>query len=87
MQSRKSKQRVSSTDFKNHYGKYVKQIQDTEEPIDITKNGNVIFTIVPPTKPDRQAMLDSLVGIIPDEGQTKRTIRDERMRDKYGIDV
>lgn len=78
-------ERVSSSEFKNNYGKYVKQIQDTEQPIDITKNGKVILTVSPPKKLDKQAMLDSLVGIIPDTGQTKESIREERLREKYGL--
>lgn len=77
-------ERVSSSEFKNNYGKYVKQLQDTAQPIDITKNGKVIFTVSPPRKIDKQALLDSLVGIIPDEGQTKESIREERLREKYG---
>lgn len=90
MESKKSNvritERVTSTEFKNHYGEYVKRIQETEQPIEVTKNGAVIFTIMPPEKLDKLEILNSLVGIIPDEGQTKESIREERMREKYGID-
>ena len=78
-------ERVSSTEFKNHYGKYIKRLQETDQPIEVTKNGTVIFTVIPPEKPDKLAMLNSLVGIIPDEGQTRQSIREERMREKHGI--
>lgn len=83
---RRSVEQVSSSEFKNNYGKYVKQIQDTDQPIDITKNGKVILTVSPPKKPDKLAMLESLVGIIPDEGQTIESAREERLREKYGLD-
>lgn len=76
---------VSSSEFKNNYGKYAKQVQETGRPINITKNGVVVLTLSPPKKPDKLAMLESLVGIIPDEGQTIASAREERLREKYGL--
>lgn len=78
-------ERITSTEFQKYYGKYVKYIQETKQPIEVTKNGVLAFTIVPPEKADKLDLLDSLVGIIPDEGLTREAMREERMRDKYGL--
>lgn len=73
-------ERVSSTEFKANYGKYVRQIQETEEPIDITKNGKVILTVSPPKKPDKMAILESLVGIAAENPVTLEEARAERLK-------
>ncbi|MDL2319352.1 type II toxin-antitoxin system Phd/YefM family antitoxin [Eubacteriales bacterium OttesenSCG-928-A19] len=72
--------RVSSTEFKTNYGKYVKQIQETEQPIDITKNGKVILTVSPPKKLDKMVVLESLVGIAADNPVSLEEARAERLK-------
>lgn len=74
---------VSSSEFKSNMGRYLKQLQDTDVPIDITKNGKVVATVTPPKKEDKLAKLLSLQGVIQDEGQTKRSIREERASGRY----
>lgn len=53
---------ISSTEFKNHYGKYVKIAQ--KEEIQVYKQGKLLFSIVPP-KETRLEMMRSLFGVLP----------------------
>lgn len=82
-----NKQRVPTSVLKNNFSKYAKQVQETGQPIDITLRGVVILTLSPPEKPDKAAMLESLVGIIPDEGQSVESEREEMRGEKYGLDA
>lgn len=73
---------ISATEFKTNMGKYLQQIQDAEETFNITKNGKVIATIAPPEQENKLDKLLALQGIIPDNGQTKETIREERLSEQ-----
>lgn len=55
-------------------------IRMDDELINDTENDKA-----PSDQTDKAAMLDSLVGIIPDAGQTRETIRDERLEERYGF--
>ena len=55
---------ITSTEFKNNYGKYV-DLAETEE-IQVTKRGLLIFTMVPAVKDDLQ-LLESFFGSLPKE--------------------
>lgn len=64
---------ITSTEFKNNYGKYV-SLAETEE-IQVTKRGVPVFTLVPAAKSDLQLMesffgslpTDAAIGVDPDE--------------------
>lgn len=69
--------RVTATEFKTNMGKYLNMVSRTE--IYITRNGREIAKL---TKPDhnRTALLDSLVGILPqDSVEDESSIKEERL--------
>lgn len=55
---------ITATEFKKNLGKYLTLAND--EDIYITKNGKEIAKLTNPAG-DKIAMLDSLVGIVPEE--------------------
>ncbi|MDL2317716.1 type II toxin-antitoxin system Phd/YefM family antitoxin [Eubacteriales bacterium OttesenSCG-928-A19] len=78
-------EQVTASEFKTHFGKYLKLVETTDAVIQITKNGRVIARIMPDEVEEDISDLLALEGIIPDEGQTKESIREERLREKYGL--
>ena len=68
---------VTATEFKNNLGKYLEMAMSQD--IFITKNGKNIARLTSPAV-NKLALLDDLVGIIP-ESQTmdEDTIREERL--------
>lgn len=68
---------VTATEFKNHLSKYLEMA--TKQDIFITKNGKKIARLTSPTV-NKVAVLDSLVGIIPeDSAMDEKTIREARL--------
>lgn len=67
---------VSATEFKNNMGKYLSMAGKRD--IYITKNGQRIAKLTNPA-PDRVALLDSLVGIVSDDGITLADAKKERL--------
>ena len=68
---------VTATEFKNNLGKYLEMAMSQD--IFITKNGKSIARLTSPTV-DKLALLDDLVGIIPEDPATdENTIREERL--------
>ena len=68
---------VTATEFKTNLGKYLEMA--TSQDIFITKNGKSIARLTSPTV-DKLALLDDLVGIIPEDPATdENTIREERL--------
>ena len=69
---------ITSTQLKANIGKYL--YMATKEDIFVTKNGKAIAKITDPS-PDKQAILDSLVGITaanpvtPEEAKAERMVR------------
>jgi prevent-host-death family protein len=66
--------RVTATDFKTNFGKYLTLVG--KDDIYITKNGADIAVLIPP-KP-RPSIIDELTGVIPDDGYTVKQARSER---------
>ena len=67
---------ITATEFKTNMGKYLSMA--SRRDIYITKNGQRIAKLTNPS-PDRVAMLDSLVGIARDEGQSLDDLKKERL--------
>ena len=68
---------VTATEFKTNLGKYLEMA--TKQDIFITKNGKKIARLTSPTV-NKVAVLDSLVGIIPeDSAMDEKTIREARL--------
>lgn len=68
---------VTSTEFKNNMGKYLDLASTTV--IYITRNGKEVAMVTKPDT-DREAILDELVGIIPEDADTDTDrIRAERL--------
>ena len=67
---------VTATEFKTNLGKYLEMAM--KQDIFITKNGKNIARLTSPTV-NKLAVLDSLVGIIPEETSTEEIIRKERL--------
>lgn len=55
---------ITATELKQNLGKYL--LLAVEEDIYVTKNGKEIAKITSPVE-DKIAMLDSMVGIVPEE--------------------
>lgn len=53
---------ITSTELKNNYGKYIRLAET--EPIEVTKRGVVIFTMVP-KRYELAEKLKSFFGILP----------------------
>ena len=68
---------VTATEFKTNLGKYLEMA--TSQDIFITKNGKSIARLTSPAV-DKLALLDDLVGIVPQEKtMDENTIREERL--------
>lgn len=67
---------ITATEFKNNIGKYLSLAN--QQDIYITKNGKNIAKLTNPNS-DKIALLDSLVGIIPDANVSLEDIRRERV--------
>jgi prevent-host-death family protein len=67
---------VTATEFKTNLGHYLDRV--AEEDVFITRQGKVAARLSAPSR-DRQAILDSLVGIISDSTMTIDEARDERL--------
>ena len=67
---------ITATELKTNMGKYLSMA--SRRDIYITKNGQRIAKLTNPS-PDRIAMLDSLVGIIKDEGLSLDDLKRERL--------
>ena len=67
---------ITATELKTNMGKYLSMA--SRRDIYITKNGQRIAKLTNPS-PDRIAMLDSLVGIIKDEGMSLDDLKRERL--------
>ena len=71
---------VTATEFKTNLGKYLEMA--TSQDIFITKNGKSIARLTSPAV-NKLALLDDLVGIVPQEkAMDENTIREERLK-KY----
>ena len=68
--------RVTATDFKTNFGKYLNLV--SKEEIHITKNGKDVAILAPP-KP-RPSVIDELVGVIPDDGFGYKQAKAERRK-------
>ncbi|MBP5216876.1 MAG: type II toxin-antitoxin system prevent-host-death family antitoxin [Bacilli bacterium] len=55
---------ITSTEFKNNYGKYAALAE--KEEIQVTKHGVLVFTIIPAAKSD-VALMQSFFGILPSD--------------------
>ncbi len=66
---------VTATEFKMNFGKYLSLAES--EDVYITQNGKIIAKLTN-TNADRRAVVDSLIGIIPDD-ITLEEARDERL--------
>ena len=68
---------VTATEFKTNLGKYLEMA--TSQDIFITKNGKSIARLTSPAV-NKLALLDNLVGIIPQEqAMDENELREERM--------
>ena len=68
---------VTATEFKTNLGKYLEMT--TSQDIFITKNGKSIARLTSPAV-NKLALLDDLVGIVPQEtAMDENTIREERL--------
>ena len=68
---------VTATEFKTNLGKYLEMA--ASQDIFITKNGKSITRLTSPAV-DKLALLDDLVGIVPeDQAMDENTIREERL--------
>ena len=68
---------VTATEFKQNFGKYLEMAM--KQDIFITKNGKNIARLTSPAV-NKLAVLDSLVGIVPEESaMNEKTIREERL--------
>ncbi len=68
---------ITATEFKNNLGKYLEMA--ASQDIFITKNGKSIARLTSPAV-NKLALLDDLVGIIPQEKAIdENTIREERL--------
>ena len=68
---------VTATELKNNLGKYLELVHH-DDSIIITKNGQPIAKIVPFVL-DKKAVLNSLVGLLPDNGLTLDEIKAGRL--------
>ena len=69
--------KVTATEFKTNMGKYLDMVSQTE--IYITRNGKEIAKLTIPDH-DRVALLDSLVGILPQDSVVNEpSIKEERL--------
>jgi prevent-host-death family protein len=68
---------VSATELKMNLSKYLSLAK--KEEIMITKNGKVIARLVPPNT-DKMALLNSLVGVIPDTMSLEESIAERRSK-------
>ena len=67
---------ITATELKANVGRYLERA--ATEDVYVTKNGKVIATISSPAR-DKQAILDSLVGIAESNPLTLEQAREERM--------
>lgn len=68
---------ITAAEFKTNLGKYLEMA--TSQDIFITKNGKIIARLTSPAV-NKLALLDDLVGIVPQEKATdENTIRGERL--------
>ncbi len=68
---------VTATEFKTNLGKYLEMA--SSQDIFITKNGKSIVRLTSPAV-NKLALLDDLVGIVPQEkAMDENTIREERL--------
>ena len=68
---------VTATEFKTNLGKYLEMAM--KQGIFITKNGKNIARLTSPAV-NKLAVLDSLVGIVPEESaMNEETVREERL--------
>ena len=68
---------ITATEFKTNLGKYLEMA--TSQDIFITKNGKSIARLTSPAV-NKLALLDNLVGIIPQEqAMDENELREERM--------
>ena len=75
---------VNATEFKTRAGKYLEIVN--KEEIIITRNGREVAKLIPISK-QGTPNADFLYGLLadsPNKDITKKQIRDERIKDKYG---
>lgn len=70
---------ITATEFKTNFGQYLEL--GGKQEIAITKNGKIIARLVPPSV-DKRAILDSLVGILPNDLNPDEA-RYEYLKEKY----
>lgn len=68
---------ISATQLKTNTGRYLRRA--STEDVFVTMNGKVIATISNPSR-DKQALLDSLVGIASSSPVTLEQARAERLK-------
>ena len=67
---------ITATELKSNVGRYLSRA--ASEDVYVTKNGKVIAAITNPAR-DKQALLDSLVGIAAANPLTLEQAREERL--------
>jgi prevent-host-death family protein len=67
---------ITATELKSNIGKYLDTISDDD--IYVTRRGKMVAKIISPMR-DKQAILDSLVGIAKDNPITLEEARAERL--------
>jgi len=74
---------VTSTEFKTNLGKYLDAVK--MEDIIIFRNGKRVAKLVSDDE-DLEKIAKSLIGIIPHTDKSVKEFREERMRERYGIE-
>ncbi|MCL2084103.1 MAG: type II toxin-antitoxin system prevent-host-death family antitoxin [Oscillospiraceae bacterium] len=67
---------ITSTELKANVGRYLNRA--ASEDVYVTRNGKIIATITSPAR-DKQAILDSLIGIAAANPLTLEQAREERL--------
>lgn len=67
---------ITATDLKTNVGKYLEAV--ASEDIFVTKNGRIIAKLTNPLQ-DRVSLLDSLKGIVPQDGIALEDMKKERL--------
>ena len=69
---------ITATQFKAGIGFYLDTVSKKEDEVFITKNGKLVAKLSSPTE-DKQALLDSLVGITAKNPISLREAKKERL--------
>lgn len=75
---------VSVEEFQANFDEYFARL--SEGDIRIKVDGKIVAKLTAVGEQDNIDKLLSMRGILPDTGQTKESIREERLREKYGLE-